>query len=270
MQNPNLGQNKFNKGANTKAEGNKNNQVDDGKPFIEITEHSKFPSTVDCTMLTTKDLALKFSEILSVAYSDFAGCIITPTMQPNGGMIVTTYFMPKEAMNGGKKRAFTVNNAGDEIKMQSNILKNLVAAESRMKTSTIFKPTAAGSRGLSRYMFDAYTTNNGKDVNWGMLSSQGAMGEKADTEYGVLQVVTGVFDINKILHDIYGTKSDNGDVYQYSIMPIRPQSSVGTMTNATTDWLLMLTRFEMKQLNRIAQQCGIIGMGTGTQMIGRI
>lgn len=272
MQNPNLGQNKFNKGVNTKAEGTNTQTAADDKPFIEITEHSKFPSTVDCTIMSTKDLSLKFSEILSAAYSDFAGCIMTPTATQAGtGMIITCYFMPKEAPNGGKKRAFTVNDNSGEVQMKSSILQNLVAAESRMKATTVFKPTAAGSRGLSRYMFDAYTTNNGKDVNWGMLASQGAMGEKADAEFGVLQVVTGVFDINKILHDIYGTRSNNGDVYQYSLTPIRPQSSVGTISNATTDWLLMLTRFEMKQMSRVAQQCGIVGTGTSTtQMIGRI
>lgn len=266
MQNPNLtGRTKFNNQGQQQTNQQGAQQVDE-KPFIEIEEYSKFPSSCDCGILTTHEIAEKISDIMSYAYKDFAGCVITPSMQ-NQGFAITMYFMPNES-NTGKARAFDIEGRNSEVAPKSDILANLQATEIRMR-SNMFKPTVNGSKGLARYMYDCFTCNNGKDVNWGALANMGALGEKQDSEYGVLQVVTGCFDIIKFLKDIYGTKV-NGDVYQYGIIPVRPQSQTTTMSSVCVDWLVMITRYEMKQLQRTGQKCGVIGMGTGTtQMIGR-
>lgn len=266
MQNPNFSNRAKLNNQGAQQQTNQTSNAADEKPFIEILEYSKFPSSCDCGIITTQDIAEKISEIMSAAYKDFAGCIVTPAIQ-NQGIVITFYFMPREAQTG-KARAFTVEGSG-EIQPKSSILANLQATEARMR-SNVFKPTQEGSRGLARYMYNDYTCNNGKDVNWNMLANVGALGEKADAEFGVLQVVTGVFDITKFLKDIYGTKGEGGDVYQYGITPIRPQSQTTTMSATCVDWLIMLTRFEMKQLTRAGQKCGIVGLGTGTtQMVGR-
>lgn len=266
MNNPNLSRKETQQ--NSGATQNQQSNVNPNKPFIEVKNPEKLPITNGAAILTTYDIGLKISELLSKVYADFAGVHITPVTNGGVGFAITLYFCKNVLDNAGSCNAFKV--LGEEKPEHTNsIVANLQAAQQRMNAK-MYTMLPEGEAGLGQFVFKQFK-QNGK-VNWNMLKQQGCIGEKQDNERGVLAMVTGCFDIVEFIKAIYGDKNpENKHAYQYSVMPIRPQMQpVNGMTMGSVDWLVSIAQYDMVEMQAAARKSGIISYGSGTQMVPRM
>jgi hypothetical protein len=235
------------------------NKQDVEKFTITVPEASALPNLIEVGLITTYELADKVSEILSVAYKDFAGCFITPRLN-GAGFDVKLYFcaLPTGATNKGLSYAFETVGSNQNQQQKAGLISNLISLE-RRSSQRIYSLTQHGREGLADFLEIPRGRTN---PDWSKHVFEEA--QSSNINNGVYAVVTNV-DIYKLLALVYGKEKD-GEWVQYDLTPVRPigQAAPG----AALDWILKIQRLGMKELDRISRKVGII-QNRGIPMVGR-
>jgi hypothetical protein len=128
------------------------NKQDVEKFTITVPEASALPNLIEVGLITTYELADKVSEILSVAYKDFAGCFITPRLN-GAGFDVKLYFcaLPTGATNKGLSYAFETVGSNQNQQQKAGLISNLISLE-RRSSQRIYSLTQHGREGLADFL----------------------------------------------------------------------------------------------------------------------
>ena len=211
--------------------------------------------------MSLNDLSIKVSELMSAAYKDFVGCNIQPYAQGVG--FDTRLYFSDAATGGNEGETFAFESNSNTVSSGSGLLSTLNVISQRT-SATVYKITADGKKGLSKFIY-----NNMLDRDGNMLVNR-CVGEEKVPNYGRTVTYATVYnvDLYKLLGEIYGTKDSNGSYLQYLVSLVRPESQAYGIPNGT-NWLISLQRISMKELQKLGEKTGMMVSTNVIPMVGR-
>lgn len=241
------------------------------KAVLNIKEYEKFPNLVDCAYVNLVDVMESVSKLFSGIFKDFSGCMIKPYPQGPGFNVELYFSMPVDAaiLNSGLPSAFEPITLNPQTKNNSPILTAYENMNIRANKK-IYNITDDGRDLLSEF-FPNNLRKRQQDgfgePDWNKWTAE----VPADNSFNasIYAIVRGL-DLHRILSKIYGEKDENGQYYQYQVLPIKPIASnpMFAPTQSNIDWLVSIQRLGMKELDKLARKAGLIN-SNGIPMIGR-
>lgn len=220
---------------------------------INVTNPDEFPVTGETAYMPLKRLMEKVSELFGAAYDDYAGCFIDPVTSNLGSVFnVKLYFKYKQTGNEEPVNAFDVRDfrSNTDAAKTADKIKDL--NERAIKRS--YRINDNGKEGLAKFVDRSFKNRNTGAVNWANIVNEITEHQLGGTV--TYAVVSGI-DINTLIAELYGRKSDDGSYYQYQVSVVRP---IGQVNGALVNWLVSIQRVKKSQVDKLANDVGLINV----------
>ena len=216
-----------------------------------------FPALYSTAYFDTQSLCKLINNLFKDLFQDYYGSRIE--IVQNRSLMCSIFFSDNSSFqtNEAPYRAIEPILQKDKIKSGEDKINafNHVTSHGRQNN---YQLTEQGKQLLSRVINNSFVNNMNGKIDWKKVTAEGSFQTNAGMYGSTKSYFQVMIDLVKILKAAYGSITDDGGRWQYSIdigNPINP-AQVGNGNTLANKWQIFVTRVNSNDVNKIAEEYG--------------